>query len=437
MAATGPEIARVAGEGMSMGDLMQRLREGAAHAAEEAPAEPYGWEDDGIEAVDERAVRAAPIIQKRVLESHRDLLEKARSERGARDKLYSLVSTLMAECCPTSRHLAGTAEDVVRRIAGDLLGYGPITELLGDDRITEIMVNGPEEIWVELSGELRHTRHRFRDANHLYDVLERIFAPSGRRIDLAHPWADGRLPDGSRAHAILPPLAVSGPYLTIRKFNHEMFDLEELVTRDTLSKRAAEYLQNAVRRGRNILISGAAGTGKTTLLNALSAHIPQSERVVSIEDAAELKLQHPHWLHLESRLPNPDGSGEITMRELLRNALRMRPDRILIGEVRGREAFELLSALTTGHAGALATVHAAGPGHALRRVVHLVQMAETGIPYEVIHEQVCDVMDLVVHLRRSAEGRRWVESVSAVAVGEQPVSPVRAALAGESGGEDG
>lgn len=409
---------------MIVSGLMRRLREGVADAAAEAGTKPYRWDGDLHVTLDDRAATAGPMIQKRVLDSHRDLLERARSDRDAREKLYSLVGTLMAECCAGGEEAPGGGQALARRVAQDLLGYGPITELLGDDEVTEIMVNGPQEIWVERSGRLCRTDHTFRDADHLYDVLERIFAPSGRRIDLAHPWADGRLPDGSRAHAILPPLAVSGPYLTIRKFNHRIFDLEELVARDTLSDTEAEYLRDAVACGRNLLISGAAGTGKTTLMNALSTSIPEGERVVSIEDAAELELQHPHWLHLEARLPNPDGSGEITMRELLRNALRMRPDRILIGEVRGREAFELLSALTTGHAGALATVHAAGPEHAIKRLVHLVQMAETGIPHHVIQEQVCDVIDFVVHMIRGTGGERRLECVAHISDSEEPVCRV-------------
>jgi len=357
---------------------------------------------------------AVSAIQKRILNSHGDLLESARESRTDREKLYRLVGTLLCEQGANLPEIS--IEGLTRKVCQDMLGYGPVTELLGDDEITEIMINGPDEIWVEHCGQLKLTDHKFKDAEHLYDVLERIFAPTGKRLDLAHPWADGRLPDGSRAHAILPPLAVSGPYLTIRKFNHEMFALEELVQSKTLSDELAKQLSRSVHNAHNLIIAGAAGTGKTTLLNALSGSIGDDERILSIEDAAELKLQHSHWLHLESRLPNPDGSGEITMRELLRNALRMRPDRIIIGEVRGKEAFELLSALTTGHTGALATVHASSPEHAVKRLVHLVQMADTGIPYEAIKEQVCDVIDLIVHMRRTRQGDRYVESVAVVDV---------------------
>lgn len=381
-----------------------RVRE-SVHGIPGADSSEEGWGHDTVD-------RIMPEVQMRILEAHRDLLQASRRDQGARNKLHRLVEGILTE-----RRYRVTGIDrqaLVRRLVQDLLGYGPITELLGDNSITEIMVNGPREIWVEHGGRLELTDHRFRDTVHLRSVLERIFAPTGRRLDMAHPWADGRLPDGSRVHAILSPLAVNGPYLTIRKFNHRMFDMQEMVSRETLTPEMADFLRQEVVRGRNILIGGAAGTGKTTLLNALSAEIPQRERVVSIEDAAELKLQHPHWLRLESRLPNPDGSGEVTMRELLRNALRMRPDRIIIGEVRGREAFELLSALTTGHSGALATVHASGPEHALKRLAHLVQLAETGIPHDVVYEQIRDVVDIVVQMARTEGNMRRIVAMAAL-----------------------
>lgn len=395
--------------------LLGRLGRESSGVAETGPL--GSWDAD--ENSQDQVAQIVTELQQKVLNAHRALLQAARRDQGARDKLYRLVGAMLAE----GRYsVAGVErEELARRVGGDLLGYGPVTEMLSDDSVTEIMVNGPEEIWVERDGELVRTVHRFRDAHHLRDVLERIFAPTGRRIDLAHPWADGRLPDGSRAHAILPPLAVSGPYLTIRKFNHRIFKLSQLEALNTLSPEMAGFLRRAVEERRNILVAGASGTGKTTLLNALSREIPARERVVSIEDAAELRLQHPHWLHLEARLANPDGTGAVPMRELVRNALRMRPDRIIIGEVRGREAFDLLSALTTGHTGALATVHASSPEHALTRMVHLVQMAETGIPHDVVREQVCDVVDLAVQMARVPGGGRRITAVAQVSVGATPV----------------
>ena len=357
--------------------------------------------------------RAAPEllreVQDRVLRSHQPLLERARGDERAREQFYRLVGTLIAE--------SGAAGEVdldrreVRAAAQNLLGFGPITDLLADDSVTEIMVNGPHRIWVERSGRLEETELVFADPEQLMNLLERVFGDLGRRIDLAHPWADGRLPDGSRVHAVLPPLAVDGPYLTIRKFSREMFELEELIRRDTLNRRVAQSLVSAVGRRENLLISGAAGTGKTTLMNALSRGISAGERVVTIEDSTELQLQHPHWLRMETRLPNPDGGGEVTMRDLVRNALRMRPDRIIIGEVRGKEAFELLVALTTGHAGAMATIHASGAGQALTRMMHLIQMADSGIPFDAVSEQVHDVIDLVVHLVRDDQGNRRVGEI--------------------------
>ncbi len=359
--------------------------------------------------------RDAPMlreIQGRVLRAHRPLLERARAEEKARGQFYRLVGTLIAEYQRVGD--APTDRDGVRRIAQTLLGFGPITDLLADDRVNEIMVNGPGEIWVERDGTLRRTEARFTDRKELEDLLERIFGDAGRRIDLAHPWADGRLPDGSRVHGILPPLAVDGPYLTVRKFSSAMFDLEDLVERGTLDADTAVQLRDAVNHRENLLICGAAGTGKTTLMNALSRGIASGERIVTIEDSTELQLQHPHWLRLETRLPNPDGGGAVTMRELVRNALRMRPDRIIIGEVRGAEAFELLVALTTGHAGSLATIHAAGARHALTRMVHLVQMADSGIPYRAVVEQVRESFDRIVHLVRDADGKRRIVAVCAV-----------------------
>ncbi|MFP4200709.1 MAG: CpaF family protein [Clostridia bacterium] len=351
-------------------------------------------------------------IQERVLRSHRHLLERARSEERARRQFYRLVGTLMAESGRIG--VEEIEREQTRRIAQTLLGFGPITDLLAVDEVSEIMVNGPEKIWVERSGELQLTDLTFQDEARLTDLLERIFGDLGRRIDFAHPWADGRLPDGSRVHAVLPPPAVDGPYLTVRKFNGAMFDLEELVDKGMLDADTGRSLMCSVRRRENLLISGAAGTGKTTLMNALSRGIPRWERIVTIEDSTELQLQHPHWLRLETRPANPDGGGEVTMRDLVRNSLRMRPDRIIIGEVRGKEAFELLVALTTGHSGAMATIHASGPRHALTRMIHLIQMADSGIPYEAVVEQLHDVFDRVIHLVRDSEGKRRIAEIESV-----------------------
>jgi len=351
-------------------------------------------------------------VQRRVLASHRQLLESARGDPAARKHLYNLVRNILIEerlLDPRERE-----ERAAESVSHELLGYGPLTGLLADPEVTEVMVNGPREIWVERSGCLARTPLVFRDVEHLLDVAERIFAPLGRRLDQSHPWADGRLPDGCRVHALLPPLAVNGPYLTVRKFNHRMFSLDELVRQGTMSARTAAYLATAVREAKNLVISGSAGTGKTTLLNALSSTIPEHERVITVEDAAELRLQHHHWVRLEGRTANAEGRGQVGLRDLLRNALRMRPDRIIVGEIRGPEAFELLTALTAGHRGAMVTVHASSAGQALHRLEHLVQMAGTDIPHAVVRTQIRQVVDIVVHMFRRPDGLRLVDTVAGV-----------------------
>jgi pilus assembly protein CpaF len=305
-------------------------------------------------------------------------------------------------------------EAIAARIVRDTIGLGPLEELLADPDVEEVMVNGPDAVYVERGGRVEPTDVVFEDEESLRDAIERILAPLGRRVDELSPMADARLADGSRVNVVIPPLAVDGPAVSIRRFSAARPDPEALVELGTLDEDQRERLELAVRERRSILISGGTGSGKTTLLNALSRYVSAAERVVTIEDAAELRLQQPHVVRLESRPASIEGRGEVTIRDLLRNALRMRPDRIVIGEVRGPEALDLLTALNTGHRGALSTVHANSPRDALRRLETLALMAGLGLPHEAIARQVEAGLDLLVHLERVEGGRRRVTGIEEV-----------------------
>jgi pilus assembly protein CpaF len=309
------------------------------------------------------------------------------------------------------------AEDraaIEARIVRDTIGLGPLEELLADPSVEEVMVNGHDRVYVERGGRIESAEVSFGDEEELRNAIERILAPLGRRIDELSPMVDARLADGSRVNVVIPPLAVDGPALSIRRFGAERPGPAELVELGTLTEAQCDLLEAAVAGRRSILISGGTGSGKTTLLNALSSFIPEDERVVTIEDAAELRLQQRHVVRLESRPASVEGRGEVSVRDLLRNALRMRPDRIVIGEVRGPEALDLLTALNTGHDGALSTVHANSPVDALSRLETLALMAGLGLPHEAIAAQVQRGIDLAVHLERGAGGNRRVAEIGEV-----------------------
>jgi pilus assembly protein CpaF len=312
---------------------------------------------------------------------------------------------------------AGTRAELAGRIARRSFGLGPLEPLLADPGVDEIMVNGvggPGSVWVERAGRLERTEVAFPSEAELRHAIERILAPLGRRVDEAEPLADARLPDGSRVNVVLPPLAVDGPLLTIRRFRARPLDADALVACGTWSPPLRDFLARAVRARLNVLVSGGTGSGKTTTLGALSSFVAPGERIATIEDTAELRLQQPHVVRLEARPPNVEGRGEVTIRRLLRNALRMRPDRIVVGEIRGGEALEMLAAMTTGHDGSLSTVHAGSPAEALRRVETLALMADVDLPHAAVREQVADALDLVVHQARLPDGRRQVVAVSEV-----------------------
>ena len=313
---------------------------------------------------------------------------------------------------------AGISKDdrdrISAEIADDILGHGPLERLLSDDSVSEIMVNGPHDVWVERQGRLYETSVQFSDESHLRRIINKMVAQVGRRIDESSPMVDARLPDGSRVNAVIPPLSLSGPLITIRKFSNKRLDLNEMIRLGTLSSDTVDFLQRCVLAELNVLISGGTGSGKTTLLNALSAAISDSERIVTIEDAAELQMKQNHVLRLESRPKNIEGQGEITIRELVRNALRMRPDRIIVGEVRGAEALDMLQAMNTGHDGSLTTVHANSPRDALARIETMVLMAGYDLPLRAIRQQVASALDLIIHLERLEDGTRRVTAITEV-----------------------
>ncbi|MCS7006285.1 MAG: CpaF family protein [Gaiellaceae bacterium] len=305
-------------------------------------------------------------------------------------------------------------ERLTIEILDDILGYGPLERLIADDSITEIMCNGPDDIWIERGGKLYETTVRFTDDSHLRRIINKIVSQVGRRIDEASPMVDARLPDGSRVNAIIPPLSLSGPLLTIRKFSRRRLTLEDMINIGSLSEEAVEFLCRCVEAQLNMLISGGTGSGKTTLLNALSAAIPNSERIITIEDAAELQLHQRHVLRLESRPPNIEGEGHVPIRDLVRNALRMRPDRIIVGEVRGAEALDMLQAMNTGHDGSLSTVHANSPRDALHRIETMVMMAGYELPLRAIRQHVSSALDLLIHVDRLEDGSRRVVAITEV-----------------------
>lgn len=306
----------------------------------------------------------------------------------------------------------------VRRLSSEIraevLGYGPISPQLEDPDVNEIMVNGPDKVYVEKNGKLVKTDIRFGSDMHVQSIIERIILPLGRRIDRKNPTVDARLPDGSRVNAVIPPVAIDGSSITIRKFSQKRLGIDDLIATGSLSEQMAEFLRACVVSRLNILISGGTGSGKTTLLNILSSYIPHDERIVTIEDAAELQLQQEHVLRLETQNPDPRGEGEVTTRALVRNALRMRPDRIVVGEVRGGEALDMLQAMNTGHDGSLTTLHANSPRDALSRVETMAMMSGLDLPLRVIREQVASAVDLIVQQERFRDGTRKITYVTEI-----------------------
>ena len=337
-----------------------------------------------------------------------DSLEPAEATKQIREICLRLLDDHSAPISVASRQL------IIKQITDEVLGLGPLEPLLADGTVSDILVNGAKSVYVERFGKLQRTDVCFRDDAHLLNIIDRIVSALGRRIDESSPLVDARLKDGSRVNAIIPPLAIDGPSMSIRRFAVDLLNTESLIERGTLTAAIALVLKAIVRGRMNVLVSGGTGTGKTTMLNVLSSFIPHNERIVTIEDSAELQLQQPHVVRLETRPANIEGRGEVNQRELVRNSLRMRPDRIVIGEVRGAEALDMLAAMNTGHDGSLTTIHANTPRDALGRIENMVAMTGATFPIKALRQQIASAIDVVVQLERQEDGKRRLVSVQEI-----------------------
>jgi pilus assembly protein CpaF len=334
-----------------------------------------------------------------------------------RSKIEELVITVGSEEGITLSR--AEHNEIVNELINEILGFGPLEPLLDNPDVSEIMVNAVDQVFVEKNGKLTKTDVVFKDKEHLMNIIQKIVAPLGRRVDESQPYCDARLPDGSRVNVIIPPLALEGPTVTIRKFAEDPLTVDDLVEFGSLSRQMADFLNGCVEAALNIIVSGGTGSGKTTTLNCLSGFIPSDNRIVTIEDSAELQLQQEHVVRLETRPPNIEGTGEVTMRDLVKNSLRMRPDRIIVGECRGGEALDMLQAMNTGHDGSLTTVHANNPREAISRLETLVMMAGMELPQQAIREQISSAVDLVVQQSRLRDGSRKVISIAEIQGMEQ------------------
>ena len=388
--------------------LSDRLN--AARGLEQASSpEPDYEEPAALDALAGLKQRAGKALFERIGSRLNDpSLDEEALTAYAREALSEIVDAEQVPLTPAERHR------LISQIGDDVLGYGPLQQLIDEDSISEIMVNGPNQIFVEQNGKVTLSQARFNSEDHLRRIIEKIVSRVGRRIDESSPLVDARLPDGSRVNAIIPPLAVDGSSLTIRKFAADPLKAADLIRFGSISSEMAELLKACVQAHLNIIVSGGTGTGKTTLLNVLSAFIPSGERIITIEDAVELQLQQRHVVRLESRPANIEGQGEISIRELLKNSLRMRPDRIIVGECRGGEALDMLQAMNTGHDGSLSTIHANSPRDAISRMETLVLMAGLDLPLRAVREQIASAIDVVVQLTRLPDGSRRVTHVTEV-----------------------
>jgi pilus assembly protein CpaF len=395
---------------MGLHDRLKSTNGSSAAATAEALGSPSG--DGAPQAtVDPYAELKTRIHHACIATLGAELFKRESTEDLSERVTRAVTEQLVLDRTPLTRD---ERRQIIREITDDILGYGPLEPFLRDDSVTEVMVNNYDRIFVERLGKIERTNAAFADNAHLLRIIDKIVSQVGRRVDEASPMVDARLPDGSRVNAIIPPLALKGPTLTIRKFSRDPYTMNDLITFGTLTPKAAQFLAACVKGKLNILISGGTGTGKTTTLNAMSAFVPNDERIVTIEDAAELQLQQEHVITLESRPPNIEGQGEVRIRELVRNALRMRPDRIIVGEVRGAETLDMLQAMNTGHEGSLTTIHANSPRDALSRLETLVLTAGVELPLRAIREQISSAFDLLVQITRLVDGSRRITNVTEV-----------------------
>ena len=396
---------------MKLGDLLKQhgVDEAPPTAARFGPAPSVAHAERPSDPLGRLKARAHDALFSRL--GHR-LYDSSLSEDQLRSYVMAeLDGMLQGELTQLTQE---ERQRLVSDISSDVLGLGPIEAFLADPDVSEVMVNGDDAIFVERKGRLYLTDTRFVSVEHLRQVIERIVGAVGRRIDESSPMVDARLPDGSRVNAVVPPLAVDGPVLTIRKFSHDALAVDDLIRFGSLSAEAAQFIDACVRGKRNVVVSGGTGTGKTTFLNVLSSFIPGDERIVTIEDAVELRLRQRHVIRLESRPPNLEGRGEIAIRDLVRNALRMRPDRIVVGEVRGGEALDMLQAMNTGHEGSMSTLHANSPRDAIARLETMVLMGGVDLPMRAIREQIASAVEVIVQLARLRDGTRRVVAITEV-----------------------
>jgi pilus assembly protein CpaF len=387
------------------------------------PVNPARSAPEPVRSRDERAAVLRPKgtqeFEELKLRIHRELLEKLdlvalaslSREQGESQIRVAIGRLLEIQSTPLSRV---DRERLIEEIAYEVLGLGPLDPILQDHNVSDILINGPQQIYVEKFGKLELTQVTFRDNAHLLQIIDRIVSRVGRRVDESSPMVDARLPDGSRVNVIIPPLALNGPSMSIRRFGRDPYKMDDLVAFRSITAEMVELLRGIVKARLNIVVSGGTGSGKTTLLNCLSSFIPDNERIVTIEDSAELQLQQPHVVRLETRPPNLEGRGEVTARDLVRNSLRMRPDRIVVGEVRGGESLDMLQAMNTGHDGSLTTLHANNPRECLQRLEMMVLMSGIELPVKAIRQQICSAIDVIIQARRIADGTRKVLKITEV-----------------------
>jgi pilus assembly protein CpaF len=415
------------------GALSERLSGVRFDGETEANARPAGQQtgDSGRTTTDLGQVKAR--IQRQLIS---ELAPEANlnTSEGRRQVELLLNELVEAEGLPLPRM---ERTRLLEAVIAEVLAFGPIEPLLRDPTVSEIMINGPRQVWVERNGRLVRTDVQFDDDDHVRRIIDRIIAPLGRRCDEASPMVDARLPDGSRVNAVIPPLSLIGPVVTIRKFSRDLLTMEHLVRLGSITPEVANFLSACVAGRLNIIVSGGTGSGKTTLLNILSAYVPRSERIITIEDAAELQLRQEHVITLEKRPASMEGRGEVTIRDLVINALRMRPDRLIVGEVRGPEALDMLQAMNTGHDGSMTTIHSNSPRDTLARLETTVLMAGFDLPHRAIREQISSAVDLIVHQERMPDGSRKVVRVTEVQGMEQQTIVMQDVFALYQSGEGG